>query len=256
MTSSDLWDEDAARRYDEPRPRCSPPRCWTRPSTFLARLAGRARAGVRHRHGPGGDPARRPRYPGDRHRAVRADGGPAAPQGSARRVAGRRRATWRRRPCPASSRSSTSCGTASATCAPRTSRSSASATPPGTWRPGGRFVIELWVPRHPPLPAGAGRRCPSTSTDEHLGFDTYDMATQQGTSHHYRRLDDGTIRYGASNFRYIWPAECDLMAQLAGLSSSTGWPTGPRPRSPPTARATSPSGVSSDQVNGRPPSIS
>ena len=51
----------------------------------------------------------------------------------------------------------------------------------------------------------------------HLGVDTYDMATQQGTSHHYRRHPDGTVTYGASNFRYIWPAECDLMARLAGM---------------------------------------
>lgn len=53
--------------------------------------------------------------------------------------------------------------------------------------------------------------------DRHVGFDTYDMTTQRGTSHHYRRRADGSARYGAHNFRYIWPAECDLMAQLAGL---------------------------------------
>jgi SAM-dependent methyltransferase len=81
---------------------------------------------------------------------------------------------------------------------------------------GGRFVIELWVPgirRFPPgqaaVPFHVGQR--------HVGFDTYDMTTQQGTSHHYRRHSDGTVTYGASNFRYIWPAECDLMAQLAGM---------------------------------------
>lgn len=81
---------------------------------------------------------------------------------------------------------------------------------------GGRFVIELGIPgirRLPPgqaaVPFHVGRR--------HLGFDTYDLATQQGTSHHYRRDDDGTVTYSTSNFRYIWPAECDLMAQLAGL---------------------------------------
>ncbi|MEV0457369.1 class I SAM-dependent DNA methyltransferase [Catellatospora methionotrophica] len=82
--------------------------------------------------------------------------------------------------------------------------------------PGGRFVIELWVPgirRFPPGQAGV----PFAVTDQHVGFDTYDMVTQQGTSHHYRRLDDGSARYGFSNFRYIWPAECDLMARLAGL---------------------------------------
>lgn len=43
------------------------------------------------------------------------------------------------------------------------------------------------------------------------------MTTQQGTSHHYHRHDDGTVTYGESNFRYIWPNECDLMAQLAGM---------------------------------------
>ena len=91
--------------------------------------------------------------------------------------------------------------------------------------PGGRFVVELWVPgirRFPPgqaaVPFHVGRR--------HVGFDTYDLVTQQGTSHHYRHLPDGTVTYGTSNFRYIWPAECDLMAQLAGMqleSRSGDW---------------------------------
>lgn len=82
--------------------------------------------------------------------------------------------------------------------------------------PGGRFVVELWVPgirRFPPGQAAV----PFEVTDDHTGFDTYDMVTQQGTSHHYWRLDDERTRYGYSNFRYIWPAECDLMARLAGL---------------------------------------
>ncbi|HVF19724.1 MAG TPA: class I SAM-dependent methyltransferase [Mycobacteriales bacterium] len=82
-------------------------------------------------------------------------------------------------------------------------------------RPGGRFVIELWVPplrRFPPGQAAV----PFDVSETHLGFDTYDLVTQQGTSHHYWRNADG-VRYGASNFRYLWPAECDLMAQLAGL---------------------------------------
>lgn len=95
--------------------------------------------------------------------------------------------------------------------------------------PGGRFVIELCVPgirRFPPgqaaVPFHVGQR--------HVGFDTYDLATQQGTSHHYRRHLDGTVTYGASNFRYIWPAECDLMAELAGMeleSRVAGWDGAP-----------------------------
>ncbi|HET7801687.1 MAG TPA: class I SAM-dependent methyltransferase [Humibacillus xanthopallidus] len=89
-------------------------------------------------------------------------------------------------------------------------------------RPGGRFVIELWVPplrRLPPGQAGV----PFDISERHLGFDTYDLATQQGTSHHYTTESDGRVRYGASNFRYIWPGECDLMAQLAGLELEHRW---------------------------------
>ena len=83
-------------------------------------------------------------------------------------------------------------------------------------RPGGRFVVELWVPGIRRFPPGQDA-VPFHVGAHHVGFDTYDMTTQQGTSHHYRRHDDGTVTYGASNFRYIWPAECDLMAQLAGM---------------------------------------
>jgi SAM-dependent methyltransferase len=83
-------------------------------------------------------------------------------------------------------------------------------------RPGGRFAIELWVPGIRRMPPGQDA-VPFHVGEHHVGFDTYDLATQQGTSHHYTRHDDGTVSYGASNFRYAWPAECDLMAQLAGL---------------------------------------
>jgi SAM-dependent methyltransferase len=81
---------------------------------------------------------------------------------------------------------------------------------------GGRFVIELWIPGIRRLPPGQ-TAVPFEVSDRHVGFDTYDMTTQQGTSHHYWRQDDETTSYSFSNFRYIWPAECDLMAQLAGL---------------------------------------
>jgi SAM-dependent methyltransferase len=95
--------------------------------------------------------------------------------------------------------------------------------------PGGRFVVELWVPgirRYPPGQAGV----PFHIGEHHVGFDTYDMATQRGTSHHYRRHGDGSVTYGASRFRYVWPAECDLMAQLAGMnleSRSADWKGSP-----------------------------
>lgn len=83
-------------------------------------------------------------------------------------------------------------------------------------RPGGRFVIELWIPPVRRLPPGQ-LTAPMSMSEGHLVFDTYDLTAQLCTSHHYRRQADGTTSYGSGTFRYLWPAECDLMAQLAGL---------------------------------------
>jgi hypothetical protein len=82
--------------------------------------------------------------------------------------------------------------------------------------PGGRFVIELWVPQLRRLPPGQ-LGVPTTVDDRHLVLDTYDLDTQRCTSHHYFREPDGSTRYSAGSFRYAWPSECDLMAQLAGM---------------------------------------
>lgn len=83
--------------------------------------------------------------------------------------------------------------------------------------PGGRFVIELWVPPLRRLPPGQVA-VPFDITESRVDFDTYDLVTQGATSHHYIRAVDNTIRYDVGHFRYIWPAECDLMARLAGLT--------------------------------------
>jgi len=96
-------------------------------------------------------------------------------------------------------------------------------------RRGGRFVIDLWVPPIQRLAPGQNA-VPMSLDDEHLVFDTYDLVTQQSASHHYHRDPDGSIRHGVGHFRYIWPSECDLMAQLAGLeleSRSADWSGGP-----------------------------
>jgi SAM-dependent methyltransferase len=82
--------------------------------------------------------------------------------------------------------------------------------------PGGRFVIELWIPPIRRLAPGQ-HAAPMHVDERHLVLDTYDLVTQQCISHHYRHESDGTIRYEQGHFRYIWPAECDLMAQLAGM---------------------------------------
>ena len=90
---------------------------------------------------------------------------------------------------------------------------------------GGRFVIELGVPALRRFPPGQVA-VPFDLTERHLGFDTYDVANQQGTSHHYWLDTDGSTRHGVHHFRFVWPAECDLMAQLAGLELErrvAGW---------------------------------
>lgn len=82
--------------------------------------------------------------------------------------------------------------------------------------PGGRFVIEVGVPPLRQLVPGAVA-VPFDVSDEHLGFDTFDVVTQQAISHHLSRQDDGSYRRGTHNYRYTWPSELDLMARLAGM---------------------------------------
>ena len=83
-------------------------------------------------------------------------------------------------------------------------------------RSGGHFLIELWVPPLRRLPPGQLAALFDVS-ERHLGFDTYDLGTQRCTSHHYRHDEGGPVRHHFRNFRYLWPAECDLMARIAGM---------------------------------------
>lgn len=82
--------------------------------------------------------------------------------------------------------------------------------------PGGRFVIEVGVPELRRLPPGQVA-IPFDVSAEHIGFDTYDPVTQRAISHHYTQQEDGSYLYMSHNFRYVWPAELDLMARLADL---------------------------------------
>ena len=87
--------------------------------------------------------------------------------------------------------------------------------------PGGRFVIEVSVPRLQRLPPGE-TVLPFTVTAERLGFDEYDVASQRLVSHHYR-VADGRLEVLSIPFRYVWPSELDLMARLAGLALRERW---------------------------------
>lgn len=82
--------------------------------------------------------------------------------------------------------------------------------------PGGRFVIELWVPELRLLPPG--RQATVGQVEEgYILLDTYDVLHQHVVSHHFRFGEGRDARLSRSPHRYIWPAELDLMAQLAGF---------------------------------------
>jgi SAM-dependent methyltransferase len=83
--------------------------------------------------------------------------------------------------------------------------------------PGGRFVIELWVPELRRLPPGADATVWHAEPG-YIGLDTYDVLNQRVVSHHFTFDDSRTARLGRSPHRYIWPAELDLMGELAGFT--------------------------------------
>lgn len=87
--------------------------------------------------------------------------------------------------------------------------------------PGGCFVIEVGMPQLRRLPLGE-RFVPFSVTPAHLGIDEYDVATQGLISHHHT-LRDGTWELRSIPFRYVWPAELDLMARLAGMTLRERW---------------------------------
>jgi SAM-dependent methyltransferase len=87
--------------------------------------------------------------------------------------------------------------------------------------PGGCFVIEVMVPELRLLPPGE-RFVVFAWDDAHQGVDEYDVVSQGLISHHFRRVD-GTIELRSIPFRYVWPAELDLMATMAGLRVRERW---------------------------------
>ena len=81
---------------------------------------------------------------------------------------------------------------------------------------GGRFVIELWVPDLPRIPPTAQAMVGRTA-DGYIMVDTFDVVAQHVTSHHFHFGEGSEATLLRSPHRYIWPAELDLMAQMAGF---------------------------------------
>lgn len=87
--------------------------------------------------------------------------------------------------------------------------------------PGGCFVVEVGVPELRRLPPGERHVIFHTDGDS-WGVDEYDTAPQALVSHHLRR-EGARLRHRTIPFRYVWPAELDLMARLAGMRLESRW---------------------------------
>lgn len=81
---------------------------------------------------------------------------------------------------------------------------------------GGRFLIELSIPELRKLPPGQ-RAVVWRTEPGYIGMDTYDVLAQRIVSHHFTFGQENGARVFRSPHRYIWPAELDLMGQLAGF---------------------------------------
>jgi SAM-dependent methyltransferase len=83
--------------------------------------------------------------------------------------------------------------------------------------PGGCFVVDLIVPRLQDTPRVFEMQ------PGHVGIETFDdVIGQIAWSHHWFDVD-GRLLHHAAPYRYIWPPELDLMAQLAGLVLRHRW---------------------------------
>jgi SAM-dependent methyltransferase len=87
---------------------------------------------------------------------------------------------------------------------------------------GGVFVVAVIVPQLPQQPAGAGSRV-FTFDPDHVGIETFDDPVGQvAWSHHWMVVNGRLVRHSAP-YRYVWPAELDLMARLARFRLRDRW---------------------------------
>jgi SAM-dependent methyltransferase len=89
--------------------------------------------------------------------------------------------------------------------------------------PGGRFVLECFVPDMTRFVAGQAVRAVSVELKQvRLDVSEHDPLSQVVTSQHIF-LSKGGVRLFPVKLRYIWPSELDLMARLAGLELEARW---------------------------------
>jgi SAM-dependent methyltransferase len=90
-------------------------------------------------------------------------------------------------------------------------------------RPGGRFVVEAWVPDIGAFRNGTAVR-PVQIHDGHVELEIARLhpATQRMLTTKVH-MTDGGISLVPANHRYAWPGELDLMAELAGMKLAYRW---------------------------------
>jgi len=89
--------------------------------------------------------------------------------------------------------------------------------------PGGRFVIEAFVPDLARFVSDQTLRVIGVEAGEvRIDASRLDLERQQVTSQHIVLTENGVRLYPVS-LRYVWPSEMDLMARLAGLRLEHRW---------------------------------
>ncbi len=88
--------------------------------------------------------------------------------------------------------------------------------------PGGCFVIENMIPQLHRLAPGE-TILPFDVSPHHLGFEEHPDPVNQISISHHVHIDGDRVRTTAPAFRYVWPSELDLMAQLAGMTLEARW---------------------------------
>ncbi len=88
--------------------------------------------------------------------------------------------------------------------------------------PGGYFALELIVPQLRRVPPGQNAWV-FTLQPDHVGIETFDdVVGQIASSHHWIEAGGRLVRHSAP-YRYVWPAELDLMGRLAGFRLRDRW---------------------------------
>ncbi|GGK63421.1 methyltransferase [Planomonospora parontospora subsp. parontospora] len=90
-------------------------------------------------------------------------------------------------------------------------------------RPGGRFVVEAWVPDLGAFHDRSAVRLLSLTEDRIMVEAARLFPADQTMRTTKISLASGEVRLLPANHRYAWPAELDLMARMAGMEREHRW---------------------------------